>query len=194
MNVLLSYNYNKENKKKDGLIKTKRKGFTLIELLVIIGIIGTIVLIAGWEYKRALRSQILTNEALKIVNLIQTERYKAIEQGVRRGIEFVPPDTLRTFVVQPDLTLNYEVRESLGYDFTFGKDGANAPLPIVNIAPDPSGIMFNGGRCIFNPTGMALGSGAITFTGKFGTIGIIVTPTGQVKAYKWLSGQWGEVR
>ncbi len=179
------------------LLNNKRRvGFTLIELLVIIGIIGTLALIAGWQYKRTLNSQTLTNEALKISNIIQRERYKSIEQGTRRGIEFLSPDTMRIFRVNADLSLNYETREVLGKDFTFGNGGITIPLPLINAVPDQDGIMFGrGDRCEFNPNGMAVEEGAIIFTSKkFGTAAIVVSPTGIVNAYKWVNNAWAEVR
>lgn len=172
----------------------KRKGFTLIELLVIIGIIGTIVLIAGWQYKKTLTSQKLTNEAIKISSILQEERYRSIEKGTLRGIEFKAPDSLLIFTVDSEGNVNYERVERLGKDFQFGSSGITVRLPLVDITPEADGIMFSGNRCIFKPTGMAFEKGAVIITGKFGTASVIVSPTGIVKPYKFINGQWAEVR
>ncbi len=172
----------------------ERKGFTILELLVVILIMTILGGMAIWAYRKSLGNETLKNAAIELTQTLENERYKAIERGEQRGVLFVTPSIFTTFKVDSTLAQVPEISSKLPRGLRYGNGGVGVALPVVNIAPAANGIMFSGNACVFNQYGMAVNPGAIVVTGRVGTAGIIVSPAGQIKAYRWEAGIWTELK
>lgn len=158
---------------------------TLIEMMMVLGVMGVLMGIAAPTISSYVAVQELRGGARELVEVLRDARDSAMNEGVPRYVQFIPPRSYRVYRFTGGAWTAETHQVSLGDSVTFSAADVTFPQltgkPVTGATvPQDAAYFDTRGRYPFDPAAPASYSVTLTGSGGRQTVLALYGQTGQV--------------